>query len=146
MRHRRLLPLLAFAAGLAATPAFAHAQTAPPSPAATDAPPPIPSPKPGADDPKIHKIAVQQFLAWQAGQVDRTLYTDDVNSQLNDDMMDRATNTLAHLGALQQTTFKGISKPKGLDVYVYHMVCANGAVDMDIGLDPTGHIALIYFE
>lgn len=132
----------------ALAPLHGAAQQAPgsPPPAAQAGPPPLPSPKPGPDDAKLHKIAVQQFLAWQQGQVDRTLYTDDVNAQLNDEMMDRATSLLAHLGALQKVTYRGISQAKGVNVYVYHMACENGAVDMAFTLDPSGKIALIFFE
>lgn len=113
--------------------------------AAAQSPPPIPSPLPAPDDPKMHKLAVQQFLSWQAGTVDRTAYSDDINSQLNDEMLDRATKTLANLGGLQQVTFRGISHPKGLDVYVYTMHCERGSVDMEFAVEPDGKIAMIFF-
>lgn len=121
-------------------------ETASPSPAATIAPPPIPSPKPAPDDPKIHKFAVQQFLAWQQGTVDRSLYSDDVNDQLTDEVVDNATKTLARMGALQQVTFRGLSKAHDATFYVYKMTCERGSVDMDFALDPQGKVALIFFE
>ena len=162
---RSLLFLLLVAAALAAAPAVRlRAQPAPAataSPAASDSPapedssmpedqlhgtpPPIPSPVPTADDPKIHKLAVQQFLAWQAGTVDRSIYADDVNDQMNDVELDRATKTLANLGGLQTVTFRGVSHPKSLDIYVYRMQCERGTVDMEFALSPEGKIVMIFF-
>jgi hypothetical protein len=149
MRLTRLAALLALIAGLAAfSAAPSQAQEAPgsPAPSATPANPALPSPKPAPDDPKMHKFAVQQFLAWQNGTVDRNLYSDDVNDQLTDDMMDRATKTLANMGGLQKVTFRGISSTKGANFYVYHMTCERGSVDMDFALDTDGKVALIFFE
>jgi hypothetical protein len=143
--------ILALAAVLAASGGVCvRAQETPaPSPAAAATPvppPPLPSPKPGPDDPKRHKLAVQQFLAWQQGQVDRTLYGDEVNSELNDELMDQATRTLANMGALQSAVFVGTAHAKGLDVFVYKMICEHGSVNMDFALAPDGKISLIFFE
>lgn len=127
----------------------ALAQQAQPSPMPTYVPPtpaPLPSPIMVAEDPKIHKLAVQQFLAWQQGAVDRTLYTDDLATQLTDDVISQASATLANLGALQSATFRGISHTQQADLYVYHMVCDRGAVDEDFALDPKGRILRIYFN
>ena len=135
------LALTAFGGG------HALAQNASAAPVATPVPaPPLPSPRPGPDDPKRHKLAVQQFLAWQQGQVDRTLYGDEVNSELNDEVMDQATRTLANMGALQSAVFLGTAHAKGIDVYVYKMTCENGSVNMDFALAPDGKISLIFFE
>jgi len=125
-----------------------RAQEAPdsPSPAATSTPPPIPSPVPSAEDPKIHKLALQQFVAWQQGQIDRTYYTSEVSSELTDDVITTASRTLSNLGALQSAVFRGISHAPQGDLYVYHMTCDRGAVDMDFSLDPKGKILRIYFN
>jgi hypothetical protein len=152
MRPTRLALVLALAVLFAAAAPFAgRAQQATPSAASESAspeasPPPIPSPKPAPDDPKRHKLAVQQFLAWQQGQIDRSLYGDEVNSELTDDVLDRGTRTLANMGALQSAVFLGISRAKGADIYVYKMTCEHGSVDMDFALAPDGKIALIFFE
>jgi hypothetical protein len=151
MGPRRLAFIFAAAILAAAAGSIgAGAQEASPSPAATaetpPPPPPLPSPKPGPDVPARHKLAVQQFLAWQQGQVDRSLYGDEVNSELSDEVLDRATKTLANMGALQSATFVGTAHAKGVDVFVYKMTCENGSVNMDFALDPGGKIALIFFE
>ena len=146
MGLKRPAVLLALAALLAAFGAgHVRAQeTAPPAAAPTN--PPLPSPKPAPDDPKIHKFAVQQFLAWQQGQIDRSLYSDDVNNELTDEVLDNATKMLAHLGALQQVTFRGLSKAHDVQFYIYKMTCERGAIDMDFALDPQGKVAVIFFE
>lgn len=147
MSHCRTVVAALLFALAAVGPAFA--QQAQPSPAPSYVPPtpaPLPSPVMVADDPKIHKLAVQQFLAWQQGTVDRTLYADDLATQLTDDVVNQASSTLANLGALQTVTFRGISHAQQGDLYVYHMVCDHGAVDEDFSLDPKGRILRIYFN
>lgn len=149
MRFKLLSLTVALAAAVALfAPAHGAAQQASPSPLPSGAPspPPVPSPVPGIDDPKIHKLAVQQFLAWQQGQVDRALYSDDVNAQLSPEVLDRATSTLANLGGLQHVAYRGISRTKGIDIHVYRMSCENGAVDMYVATQPDGKIDLIFFE
>lgn len=121
------------------------APSAPPA-AAAPTPPVLPSPVPGADDPHRHKLAVSQFLAWQSGTVDRTLFTDEINSQLSDESLDRGTRALANMGALQSAAFLGTSKTHGFNVFVYKMTCEHGSVNMDFALDPSGKISLIFFE
>jgi hypothetical protein len=152
---KRSLIFLAFAAGVALLPvtttrAQSVLPSASPSAAASalpadNAPPPLPSPKPAKEDPKIRKIALQQFVAWQGGAVDRTRYSDDVNAQLSPDVLDASEKALAALGALQTATFKGISEAKGIHVYVYTMTCEHGSIDMKFALQPDGKIALVFF-
>lgn len=144
-RPAALLTLIAAAAIFAGAHGRAQEPSAPPA-AAAPTNPPIPSPKPAPDDPKLHKFAVQQFLAWQQGQVDRSLYSDDVNNELTDEVLDNATKTLARMGALQQTTFRGLAKAKEVTFYVYKMTCERGSVDMDFALEPDGKVAVIFFE
>ncbi len=129
-------------------PAQQTGATAAPSPSApaADTAPPIPSPQPAADDPRVHKIAVQQFLAWQQGQINRSLYGEQINQEITDDVVSRGSATLANMGALQSVAFRGISHSKQGDLYVYHMTCDRGAIDMDLGLDPKGLITAIFFE
>ena len=147
MRLTRIAVLLALVAGAcAAFSAGAKAQQADTSPSPAVTGPALPSPKPTAEDPKVHKLAVQQFLAWQSGTINRDLYSDQVNSDLTDDVLDRGTKTLANLGGLQQALFQGVSVSKGLSFYVYRMVCQRGTIQMDFSLQADGKIALIFFE
>lgn len=93
----------------------------------------------------MHKLAVQQFLAWQGGSLDRGRYSDDVNAQLSNETLDASEKTLAALGALQNATFRGISRAKSINVYVYRMICEHGSIDMEFALQPDGKIALLFF-
>lgn len=145
---KRAILFLALAAGVALFPAsLTHAQeaTASPPPAVENSPPPIPSPKPAPDNPKMHKLAVRQFLAFQGGTVDRKQYSDDVNAQLNDELLDGSEKALAALGALQTVNFRGISHTKNVDVYIYRMTCEHGSIDMEFALQPDGKIAVLLF-
>lgn len=153
MRPTRLGPVIAAAAlalGLSLSVTAARAQeAAPASPAASAAPAPAPSlppPQPGADDPQRHKFVVQQFLAWQQGNVDRTAYTDEVNQELTDEVLARGTQSLANMGGLQSAAFVGTSHTKAGDVYVYKITCEHGSVNMDFSLTPDGKVSLIFFE
>lgn len=147
MRLSGFAILLALVGGVSSLYAGgAAAQQATPEPSPTVSNPPIPSPKPTAEDPKIHKLAVQQFLSWQSGTINRDLYSDRVNGELTEDVMDKGTKTLANLGPLQTVQFKGVSNAKGTSFYVYHMVCTRGAIDMDFAIDPDGKIGIIFFE
>jgi hypothetical protein len=145
---RPLLFFLALAAGVALLPvSMAHAQeaTGSPAPSVEISPPPIPSPKPAPDEPKMHKLAVRQFLAFQGGTVDRSKYSDDVNAQLNDDLLTASEKALAALGALQTVNFRGISRTKNINVYIYRMSCEHGSIDMEFALQPDGKIAVLLF-
>jgi hypothetical protein len=148
MRLNRLALMLAFSACAVAFSAGAsRAQDTPaPAPAATATNPPLPSPQPTAEDPKVRKVAIQQFLAWQQGTIDRSLYSDAVNADLTDEVMDRGTKTLANLGALEHAVFRGVSHARGALFYVYRMQCEHGAVDMEFAFGPDGRIGLIFFE
>ena len=145
---KRPLVFLALAFGMAFSPvAMAHAQeiTSSPAPAADSSPPPIPPPKPAPDDPKMHKLAVRQFLAFQGGSVDRAQYGDDLNAQLNDELLTASEKALAAMGALQTVNFRGISHAKSINVYVYRMTCEHGTIDMEFALQPDGKIAVLLF-
>lgn len=148
MRPTRLgLVITAAALLLGLSAAGVRAQESAPSPSAAPVPAPsIPPPKPGPDNPQRHKFVVQQFLAWQQGNVDRTLYTDDVNQELTYEVLGRGTQTLANMGGLQSAVFLGTSHVKAGDIYVYKMTCERGAVNMDFALTPDGKISLIFFE
>ena len=144
---KRLALATALAAAAAAfAPAGSLAGQADPSPPPSDSAPAIPSPVPATEDPKLHKLAVQQFLAWQQGKIDHALYTDNINNELTDDVVSRGSATLANMGPLQSATFRGVSHAKQGDLYVFRMTCDHGSVDMDLGIDPKGLISAIFFE
>jgi hypothetical protein len=118
---------------------------------ARSTPPPTPSPSPTpVADPAVTKLVRQQFVAWQAGGVNKSLYSDKIQSQLSDAKINDVSQKLAALGALTSTLYIGpfVSSdfPPGARGYIYQMQCREGNVYLFTVLDPQGKIATIYFK
>lgn len=122
--------------------AVAHAR---PSPTPT----PSPSPTPVAD-PAITKIVRQQFVAWQSGSLNKSLYSAGVQGKLTDAMVDDVSKKLAALGPLVDTVYIGPfftnDLPADARGYIYQMECQNGKVFLLTILDAKGKIATIFFK
>jgi hypothetical protein len=139
------MPKFAFAAA-----AFAAALlfAADPSSARTHATP-SPSPSPPIADPAITKIVRAQFVQWQAGVVNRSLYAPQTLPQLTDAKIADTSRVLAQLGALTDTVYMGrwinpdLPERRG---YIYQMRCVSGNVYLWLGLDPDGKIGTIFFK
>jgi hypothetical protein len=112
-------------------------------------PTPSPSPTPVAD-PEITKLARQQFVAWQAGEINQHLYAQQVLDKLNDTKIADTSKALGQLGALTDTVFIGPwvdpSFPVGARGYIYQMRCVEGNIYLWLALDPQGKIATIFFK
>lgn len=112
-------------------------------------PTPSPSPTPVAD-PEITKLARQQFVAWQAGEINQHLYAQQVLDKLNDAKIADTSKALGQLGALTDTVFIGPwvdpSFPVGARGYIYQMQCVEGNIYLWLALDPQGKIATIFFK
>lgn len=102
-----------------------------PPPLAPDTPTPIFSPAPavtgtpaasGVKDPE--KLARDQFAAWSAGKVDKSLYTFDI-PQSAIDQVHQALPGLGTVIGVALATHADV--PQG-DVYIYKFTCANGSV------------------
>ena len=113
------------------------------------APTPSPSPTPVAD-PAITKIVRQQFVAWQAGTINRSLYAAGVQSKLTPDKIDDVSRKLGLLGALTDATYVGpllsADMPPDAHGYIYQMQCQEGSVYLWMIVDAQGKIATIYFK
>jgi len=122
--------------------AVAHARSQP-------TPTPSPSPTPVAD-PAVTKIVRQQFVAWQAGSLNKSLYAAGVQGKLTDAMVDDVSKKLAALGPLEDTVFIGpfftSDIPADAHGYIYQMVCHGGKVYLLTILDAQGKIATIFFK
>jgi hypothetical protein len=110
---------------------------------------PTPSPTPVAD-PSITKIARQQFVQWQAGIVNKSLYAPKVLPQLTDAKISDTSTKLAELGALTDTVYIGRwlnpDFPAGASGYIYQMRCVLGNVYLWLALQGDGKIATIFFK
>jgi hypothetical protein len=120
------------AALLLAIPAFARPAAPTPSPAPTAAP---------VADPAVTKIAVQQFLAWQVGTIDKALYDPRLLANMDDAKIADVSKHIAPLGALISTQFigpfSGEDFPADAKGYIYQMTCANGKMYEELVLTGT---------
>jgi hypothetical protein len=110
-------------------------------------PTPSPSPTPIAD-PAITRIAKQQFVQWQAGTVNKSLYVPQVVPKLTDDKIAVTSRALAQLGALTDTVYIGRwinpDFPPGVNGYIYQMRCVSGNVYLWLAIDPAGKIDVFF--
>lgn len=111
---------------------------------------PTPSPTPPPADPEITKLAIHQFVAWQAGVINQHLYSQQVLDKLTDAKIADTSKALGQLGPLTDTVYIGPwfdeSFPAGARGYVYQMRCQSGNIYLWLALDPTGKIATILFK
>jgi hypothetical protein len=134
-----IAPLALVATVLVAAPATSLARHATPTPS--------PSPTPVAD-PAVTKIAMQQFVQWQAGSVNKSAYIPQVLPKLTDSLIATTSHALAQLGALTDTVYIGRwinpDFPPGVNGYIYQMRCALGNVYLWLAIDPQGKIDVFF--
>lgn len=111
---------------------------------------PTPSPTPPVADPAITKIARQQFVQWQAGTVNRSLYAAQLQPQLTDAKIADTSSKLGELGALNDTVFVGRwlnpDFPPEIHGYIYQMRCISGNVYLWLAIDGEGKLAALFFK
>jgi hypothetical protein len=132
---------LAVTAAVPALPAIARTHPTP-TPTATPTPPP--------EDPAVTAVARHEFVAWQAGVIDKNHYTPSMQAKMTDDQMAQTSKNLSSVGALEKTDWVGFY-PAPPDVpgghaYLYHMICANHSVYELLTIAPDGKIAGIAFR
>jgi hypothetical protein len=134
------------AAGIAAI-ALASAAPGLARPHATPTPAPTPTP---IADPAITKLARQQFVSWQAGTINKSLYAQQVLDKLDDAKIAQTSEALGQLGALIDVVFLGPwiapDFPPGARGYAYQMRCTSGNIYLWLALDAKGKIATILFK
>jgi hypothetical protein len=116
---------------------------------ASPTPTPSPTPPPPAD-PAVTLVARRQFVAWQAGHINRRDYSATLSAQTDDAKVQQSSVELGQLGALQSMQYLGpitfYATPSGTTVYLYKMVCANGFIYEQLALDPRHTIQGIVFR
>jgi hypothetical protein len=142
-RINRSLVVLAAAAFAFALPLGASSRPAAPTPS------PSPTVAPVAD-PAITKLARQQFLAWQIGTLDKSLYDAQLLPQLTDVKVADTSKHIAPLGALTGLvfigSFAGEDFPPDAHGYIYQMICSNGKIYQWMVVTGNGKIATMYFR
>jgi len=109
---------------------------------------PAPTPTPVAD-PAITKIARQQFVQWQAGSVNKSLYAPETVEKLTDSKIADTAHALGQLGALTDMVYIGRwinPEMPQLSGYIYQMRCTEGNVYLWLALQSDGKIASIVFK
>lgn len=109
---------------------------------------PAPTPTPVAD-PAITKIARQQFVQWQAGSVNKSLYAPETTAKLTDEKIADTARVLGRLGALNDMVYIGRwinPDMPTLSGYIYQMRCIEGNIYLWLALQSDGKIASIVFK
>lgn len=116
--------------------------TAAPAPAASASPAATASTAPAApaEDPKVTKIARDQYDEFASGKVDQSMYPQPVPANA----IAQVQAGLSSLGAVKTVTLVKTMAVKGSQVYVYKFTCANGAAIETLALK-AGKISGIYF-
>jgi len=134
---------LALAAVVALSPAAPARPHPSPTPTATPTPPP--------EDPAVTIVARREFVAWQAGVVDKARYAAQTQAQLTDDKVLATSKALSVSGALVQTKWLGFATyenppPPGVKSYVYEMLCSEANIYVRLTIGPDGKIDGIFFS
>jgi hypothetical protein len=132
----------------AAVPVSAQAPSSPvpqPSGAPSAAPSPAVSPVPPAAAAANLAKARAEFEAWQNGKVDLARYIPEARAQFTDAAVKSVSDQLKALGAVKTLTLTRTVTSSAAVVYVYHVVCAAGAMDQGISWDAGGKIQYIQF-
>ncbi len=113
-------------------------------------PTPAPTPNAAPENQRATAIARREFIAWQLGVVNHAHYNADFAALLTPEKVAKTANELSSLGALQNVVWVGyLSDPdiaNGQPVYLYHMICAGGAVYAEFGFDTDGKVAGVLFR
>jgi len=114
-----------------------------------------PSPTPTAtptlppENPAITAVARHEFVAWQAGAVDKDHYVTAAQAELTPDVTDKMSKALSALGALERTEWYGnfpiVGAPPGVVGYTYRMVCSNEPIFEQLMIGADGKIDSINF-
>lgn len=95
-------------------------------------------------------VARRQFVAWQAGHIDRAQYSTTLSASTDDAKVEQASVQLGSLGALTGVEYLGPldvpDLPAGVTVYLYKMICSSGSIYEQLALDSRGKIQGIVFR
>ena len=151
MNIARFTAACAIATLAAVAPALA--QTAAPSPQPSSAPSPAsPAPAPQASPVSSAAAAANlakaraEFEAWQNAKIDLSRYIPEAATQFTGAAVKSISDTyLKPLGAVKTfTQIRVVTTPAAV-IYVYHSVCANGAMDQAISWNDAGKVQFIRF-
>jgi len=112
-----------------------------PTPTATPTLPP--------EDPAITTVARHEFVAWQAGVVEKAHYAPAAQASLTDEAISNMSKALSSYGALVRIVWVGhfpiVGGPPGEVGYTYRMECTNAPVFEQLMIGADGKIDSINF-
>ena len=98
------------------------------------------------ENPAVTARAKAEFLAWQAGKVDRAHYSTQAAKAFTDDKVAEIAPELEGLGKIQSFAYGATAKAMSDTVYGYTVTCEHGTVRMTFVLDANDKIDGLYFR
>ncbi len=113
-------------------------------------PTPIATPTLPPEDPAITVIARREFVAWQAGVVEKARYAPAEQSKVTDESISSTSKALSSYGALLHTQWMGYlpiaGAASGEVGYTYRMECTNAPLYEQLTIGADGKIDSIDFR
>jgi len=113
-------------------------------------PTPVATPAPVPEDPAVTVVARHEFVAWQAGVIDKDHYSAAAQGSLDDEAITHMSTALSSYGALVRTEWVGMfpitDGPAGVKGYTYRMICTNAPVYEQLMIGADGKIDSINFR
>lgn len=120
--------------------------SAAPSPAGSPAPVPASTPASAATADANAAKARAEFEAWQNAKIDLSHYIPEAAAQFTDAFVKSLSDqALKPLGAVKTITQIRVVTTPVATIYVYHVVCANGAIDQALSWNAAGKIQYLQF-
>ncbi|MGA9274207.1 MAG: hypothetical protein WBV67_12030, partial [Candidatus Cybelea sp.] len=95
-------------------------------------------------------LATQQFVQWQAGTVNKSLYAPQLLGQLTDAKIADTSQKLGELGAFTDSVYLGRwlnpEFPPEVRGYIYQMRCSSGNVYLWMAVNDQGKIVSFVFK
>jgi hypothetical protein len=98
------------------------------------------------EDPAVGTAVKKQYLAWQAGKVDRNDFSAEMNKGLPDGTVARVASQLQSLGAATRFTYVERTLWNGNRVYTYRVETAKAKLRMLYTVDAAGKITALWFR
>ena len=102
------------------------------------------------EDPAITVVARREFVAWQAGVVEKARYSPAAQAKLTDESISNVSKALSSYGALLHTQWMGylpiVGGQSGEVGYTYRMECTSAPLFEQLMIGPDGKIDSIDFR
>jgi hypothetical protein len=104
------------------------------------------TPSPIAEDPAITAAVKREFLAWQAGKIDRSVYSAEMNKALPDSAVANVSAQLRSLGAPTKFVYLDRTSVSENRAYTYGADTPKAKLRILYVLDTAGKISGLWFR